>query len=131
MNRQQKRTRIKLTRAEWCLRMAELQKTMPKDPLDDIGMAQLLTGIIVDEQLNVSETNLATLVGLACACMERAWKALPPAKHVDTNGRPVYSVEQVAAWTGQTEAQTLQGLTAIAEETGVTLACDTDVQPLH
>lgn len=131
MNRQQRRTRVRLTRAQWCLQMNELRKTMPKEQPDDMAVAQLLTEIIVDEQLNVSEASLAMLCGLACACMERAMQKLPPATHVDKDGRPVYSAEQIAAFTGQTKEQTLQGLAEFSKQTGETLASDADVQPLH
>ncbi len=131
MNRQQRRARTAYSRAQWCLQMAELRKNMPTDKLDDVSMAQLLTEIIVNEQLNVSEDSLGMLVGLACACMDRAMQAMPPASHVDKDGRPMYSAEQVGALTGQTKDQVLAGLAELARQTGQTLATDADVHPLH
>lgn len=131
MNRQQKRARVPISRAQWCLQMAELGKTMPAQKLDDLGMAQLLTEIIVNEQLTVSADSLATLVGLACACMERLTQAMPPATHVDKDGRPMYRTEQVAALTGQTKEQVQAGLAEFAEASGQTFAADADVHPLH
>ena len=131
MNRQQRRARVKLNRAEWCLRIQALGKSLPQEKLSDVGMAQLLTEIIVDEQLNISDTSLATLASLACACMDRAIQALPPATHVDQDGHPVYSAEQIAAFTGQAAAQVEQGLGEFAKEAGETFATGADVQPLH
>lgn len=130
MNRQQRRTRVKLSREEWAMRMTELRKTMPQG-LDDLGMGQLLMEIIVNEQLNISHESLATLVGVACVCMDRVWKSLPKATHVDKDGNPVYSVEQIAAFTGQTAEQVQSGITQFAQATGQTLVAAADIEPLH
>lgn len=131
MNRQQRRARAPLTRAQWAMQMNELHKRLPKELPDDMTIAQLLMDVIVQEQTRVSDESLAMLVGMASACMARAMQKLPPAKYADKNGRPVYSEQDVAAFTGQTVEQARSGLAAFAKEAGVPLTPTNDVQPLH
>lgn len=130
MNRQQRRSRNKLTRAEWSLRLVELQKTTPGLP-GDLETAQLLMGIIVDEQLNISDMNLATLAGLCCGHMARAMKEIPPATHADKNGTPMFTDQQVAEFTGMPVEEVRASITAYFKEIGVEPSNQGDVFPLH
>lgn len=131
MNRQQRRARVSLSRSQWVMQMRELSKRLPKDGPDDLAIAQLLTDVIVAEQLNVSDDSLATLVGLATSCMNRTMQKLPPAKYADKDGRPMYSEHELAAFTGQTVEQTRSSLEAFAKEAGVPLDTTQHLQPLH
>ncbi len=131
MNRHQRRARPKLSRAEWSVQLSELRKKFPKDMPDERGIAQLLIGIIVDEQLNISDVNLATLAGLTCGFMDRALEKLPQATRVNQDGMPVYSIEQIANFVGQTPAEIESGLKAFAKEVGAEIYSAGDVSPLH
>jgi hypothetical protein len=131
MNRQQRRSRPHLSRAEWSLRINELRKSMPKQLPGDVDIVQMLMDIIVAEQTQLADESLAVLCGLACALTERAMQSLPKPTHVDKDGTPVYSAAQIAAWTGQSHEETLRGLSEFAKQTGATYAGDDDVQPLH
>lgn len=87
----------KLSKAQWQHRIIEVAQTLPKHLLpDDKTLMQMLVDVIVSEQANLKPKNLAMLVAMSGALLERVKQAFPAATHITANGDPVFTETQIA-----------------------------------
>ncbi len=134
MNRQQRRAIPLQSKSQWLQQLTAMTKTFPGMP-DDQAIVSLLLDIIVAEQRNLHPENLAVLCGLTAGHLARVQSTFPAPKHVDAQGKPLYTEADVAQYVGVTVGEVraqIDQMQANGELDGCIVHINAeDINPLH